>query len=63
MPKDKKGAETEDVFEMEDIINFKREHNTDFYLIKWQGYGEEDATWEPRRNIMDPDAFQKKKNA
>lgn len=61
MGRDKKNGDIESVYEMEDIIQYKREHNTDYYLIKWVGYAVEDATWEPRKNIMDPDDDQKKK--
>eukprot|EP00923_Selenidium_pygospionis_P038139 GHVN01066654.1.p1 GENE.GHVN01066654.1~~GHVN01066654.1.p1 ORF type:complete len:137 (-),score=39.92 GHVN01066654.1:88-498(-) len=45
----------EEVFTMEDVVEYKLFKGKDFFLVKWEGYPEADATWEPRTNILDPD--------
>ena len=44
-------VEGEEEYEVEAIIDHKREKGTWWYLIKWKGYGPESNTWEPRQNI------------
>ncbi|QRW22942.1 Retrotransposable element Tf2 protein [Rhizoctonia solani] len=39
--------EGEEEYEVEKIINSKRQRGKWFYLIKWKGYGPEDNSWEP----------------
>ncbi|QRW20751.1 Retrotransposable element Tf2 protein [Rhizoctonia solani] len=39
--------EGEEEYEVEQIINSKRQQGKWFYLIKWKGYGPEDNSWEP----------------
>ena len=36
---------------MEKILDSKRYRNTIKYLVKWKGYQEYDATWEPKANL------------
>ena len=39
-------------YEVEAILKSKEEEGKRLYLIKWQGYDqEEDNTWEPEENI------------
>ncbi|QRW26676.1 Transposon Tf2-7 polyprotein [Rhizoctonia solani] len=37
----------EEEYEVEQIIDSKRQRGKWFYLIKWKGYGPEDNSWEP----------------
>ncbi|KAF8756857.1 hypothetical protein RHS01_03817 [Rhizoctonia solani] len=39
--------EGEEEYEVEQIINSKKQRGKWFYLIKWKGYGPEDNSWEP----------------
>ncbi|QRW24229.1 Retrotransposable element Tf2 protein [Rhizoctonia solani] len=39
--------EGEEEYEVEKIIDSKRQQGKWFYLIKWKGYGPEDNSWEP----------------
>ncbi|KAF8700886.1 hypothetical protein RHS03_06602, partial [Rhizoctonia solani] len=39
--------EGEEEYEVEQIIDSKRQQGKWFYLIKWKGYGPEDNSWEP----------------
>ena len=45
--------EAEDVYEAEKILNVKGSGKRKRYLVKWKGYNEEEATWEPATNIND----------
>ena len=38
-------------FEIEGIVNFKREGRKKLYLIKWKGFPDSDNTWEPESSI------------
>ncbi|CAE8611331.1 unnamed protein product [Polarella glacialis] len=42
-------AEEEEVFEVEDLLDFKTTDGRDLYLVKWKGFGE--TSWEPDENI------------
>lgn len=44
----------EEVFTLESLLDYKKESGRDFYLVKWKGYSEDEATWEPRVNILSP---------
>ena len=39
-------------YEVEEILDSKREKGGWEYLIKWKGYGPEHNTWEPRGNLL-----------
>ncbi|KAF8753261.1 hypothetical protein RHS01_06869 [Rhizoctonia solani] len=39
--------EGEEEYEVEQILDSKRQRGKWFYLIKWKGYGPEDNSWEP----------------
>jgi hypothetical protein len=41
----------QDYFEIEAILNFKRDRRTVKYLIKWKGYPDSENFWEPLANI------------
>ncbi len=43
----------QEVYKVKDIIDKKKEKGKVFYLIWWQGYKKEDATWEPRTSIIE----------
>ena len=38
-------------WEVEAILDHKKSHGQDMYLVKWKGYGDEENTWEPERNL------------
>jgi hypothetical protein len=50
------GGMAEEVYTVERILCHKpagaRKAHT-LYLVKWQGYSEEECTWEPERNFID----------
>ena len=39
-------------WEVEEILDYKIIGRTPKWLVKWKGYSEDDATWEPRRNLV-----------
>jgi len=45
--------ENDDIFEVERILDFETRGRKRWYYIKWKGYGEEDNSWEPEKNIID----------
>jgi len=53
MKKDKKTAKTaQEEYAVEKIIDRRMGKNNKFeYLLKWEGYSEDDNTWEPVKNI------------
>jgi len=44
-------SDSEDFFTVEKIIDKKKEGKKLFYLVKWEGYPEEQNTWEPVANL------------
>eukprot|EP01068_Selenidium_serpulae_P011614 Selendium_serpulae@DN5693_c0_g1_i1.p1 len=44
----------DEVYTMEALLSYKKENGRDYYLVKWKGYSDGDATWEPRANILCP---------
>ena len=38
-------------YEVEEILSSRKRGRGIQYLVKWKGYGEEENTWEPRRNV------------
>ncbi|XP_041980209.1 histone-lysine N-methyltransferase SUV39H2-like isoform X1 [Aricia agestis] len=40
-----------DEFIIEKILDFKFDSGREYFFVKWQGYGEEDNTWEPVENL------------
>ena len=47
------------VYEIEEIIDKKKNGKSYLYLIKWKGYKYSESTWEPRENIFDDKMIQK----
>lgn len=51
-------GDEDDVYDVERILAEKvddaREH---VYLVKWDGYPDEECTWEPAEHFTDPDAL------
>ena len=41
----------EEEFEVESILDCRRRRNQVQFLVKWKGYGPEENSWEPERNI------------
>ncbi|KEP45030.1 putative Transposon Tf2-1 polyprotein, partial [Rhizoctonia solani 123E] len=52
--------EGEEEYEVEAIVDHKREGDQMFYKIKWKGYGPESNTWEPKENLENAENFLKK---
>ena len=38
-------------YKVEGIMDFKEEKGKWQYLVKWEGYGPTESTWEPRENL------------
>ncbi|XP_033112789.1 M-phase phosphoprotein 8-like [Anneissia japonica] len=50
---DTEGNEENDVFEVGKILGTTTtEDNVQMFLVRWQGYGPEEDTWEPRNNLV-----------
>ncbi|XP_068025875.1 LOW QUALITY PROTEIN: histone-lysine N-methyltransferase SUV39H1 [Melanerpes formicivorus] len=41
-------------FEVEQLLDYRRVKDEDFYLVKWEGYPESSNTWEPKKNLRCP---------
>ena len=42
----------EDLYELEDVLDSKVERRVVKYLVRWEGYGPDDTTWEPWSNMV-----------
>lgn len=40
-----------DYFEVEDILDYRKDGNKEFFLVKWKDFPLEGATWEPKSNV------------
>ena len=49
---DNRSNEEETVYYVERILDKKFEKGKKFYLVKWQNFPEESATWEPEENLI-----------
>ena len=45
--------EKDEKFEIKKIIGEKTEKKIKYYLVWWKGYLKKDASWEPRKNLID----------
>ena len=43
--------EGDNVYNVEEIVGYRHNNGREEYLIKWEGYSEEDNTWEPASNL------------
>lgn len=59
---DSTAAQEDEEYEIEDILDIKRNKKGYFFLIKWKGYGYNDNTWEPERNLTYVTFLKKKIN-
>ena len=51
MMADEADEEVEVMFVVEKILGRKKEGRRTMYLVKWEGFEEKDATWEPLANL------------
>jgi len=40
------------VYRVEKIVSGEKRGRIRYFLIKWEGYPEEENTWEPERNLL-----------
>ena len=45
------GQPSQEIYNMEMVLNSRKKGTTTEYLIKWQGYDPSQNTWEPKKNI------------
>jgi Chromo (CHRromatin Organisation MOdifier) domain len=45
------------IFYVEKVLDRRTNYRRYEYLIKWEGYGTEENTWEPRKNFLGSDAI------
>jgi hypothetical protein len=48
---DAESSQDEDIYEVEKILDKRLVGKRVQYLVKWEGYGVEQATWEPVGNL------------
>ena len=48
---DSEESECEPDFNVESIVDSKKEGRKTLYLVKWEGFDDTDNTWEPASNI------------
>ena len=59
---EKESGESEELFEIEEILDMRFRNGRREYLLKWKGYPQSENTWEPEENIDDQEflaAFRK----
>lgn len=42
----------DDSWEVENVVQYRKQYNTEQWLIKWKGFDEAHNTWEPLENLM-----------
>lgn len=51
-PSDAMEEDPDQEYDVEKIVNEKVEGGQTLYLVRWENYGPEDDTWEPRENFV-----------
>lgn len=51
IPSVKKPKKEEETFQVEALLDKKKMHGVWRYKVKWQGYPDEECTWEPAKNL------------
>merc|ERR1711890_113210 len=46
---------SEEIYDIEEIVESRFKAGKKEYLIKWKGYGPEENTWEVEENILSPE--------
>lgn len=49
-----KKSNDENAYEVERLIDDKIVGKTQYYLVRWRGYGPDDDTWEREENLLCP---------
>ncbi|KNC97950.1 uncharacterized protein SPPG_06938 [Spizellomyces punctatus DAOM BR117] len=57
-PSEEESDEEPETYEVEKIVGYRCHRGVEQYRIKWEGYPEEDNTWEPVENIHATDLIQ-----
>ena len=45
-------GDKEDEFDMEEVLDSRLFNREVKYLVRWKGYGPDDVTWEPWKNMV-----------
>lgn len=53
--------QSQGIYQVEEILDERRGNGGREYLIKWRGFTVDDCTWEPERNILNPNFVRKYK--
>lgn len=51
-------ADSEENFEVEEIVNHRFRKGKIQYLIRWKNYTSDDDTWEPKENLECPEKIE-----
>eukprot|EP00967_Tisochrysis_lutea_P132152 scaffold230447_cov46-Tisochrysis_lutea.AAC.1 len=43
----------DDMWEVQDVVQYRRYYRQEQWLVKWKGYGEDRNTWEKWENLLD----------
>ena len=44
-------SENENEYDVDELVEHKREDGEDWYLVKWRGYSDTQSSWEPSTNV------------
>ena len=51
--------DSQEEYEVEQILNYRQKQNKTEYLVKWRGYGAHENSWEPEINLRNAERILK----